>query len=68
MKVRTLENTSKENVNVNLGGGCSVTLTPGQKIAETEVKNLDEIKCKTKAVLDLGEIKPVHEGKQYLRG
>jgi hypothetical protein len=56
MRIKKIENTCDEDVQLDLEGGGTLTLVPGTSFKNLRVRNLDEIKFKVKVSLDLGEI------------
>jgi len=62
--VRKIENISKVSMPVQIDEQTVVYIQPGEKMENTQVLNLDNIKPYTKVELDLSEVKPVNERKK----
>jgi hypothetical protein len=58
MRIKKIENTSNEDVHLDLGEGSQLTLRPGSTFRNVRVENLDQIKDTS----DLGEIREDHSG------
>jgi hypothetical protein len=62
MRIKKIENTSNEDVHLDLGEGSQLTLRPGSTFRNVRVENLDQIKDRVKVTSDLGEIREDHSG------
>jgi len=61
-RVSKIENTSKNNVNVELKGGIQITLKPRTALHNVEITNIGCLTGKVKVTEDLSEIQ-MHGGK-----
>lgn len=62
MRIKVIKNISQEDVQLDLGEGTKMTLSPGASFKNVRVENLDQIKKKVKVTSDLGEIREDHSG------
>jgi len=56
VRVKKIENVSKESVQVELEDGSKLDMLPGARFENLRIKNVFEIKDKVKLTSDLGEI------------
>lgn len=56
MRVKTIKNRSNEDVQLDVGNGSMLTLSPGDSFKNIQVENLDQIKSRVDVTSDLGEI------------
>ena len=56
MRVTRLQNTSKENLNVQLVNGATVVLEPDTGLVNSDVANVESLRGKVKVTEDLTEV------------
>ena len=66
--VREIKNTSTNIIQVKISPDTSIFISPRESLKDTDVYNLKDLKGLVEVKQDLSEVKPVMEGKQYLRG
>ena len=66
MRVKKIKNKSNEDVQLDVGDGSKLTLSPGSFFSNLRVENLDQIRSKVEVTSDLGEICETHSGKTKL--
>jgi archaellum component FlaG (FlaF/FlaG flagellin family) len=66
MNVKTIKNISNENVELSVGNGSKLTLSPGSSFNNIQVENLNQVKEKVKIVTDLGEVNETNTSKSKL--
>jgi len=62
MRVKKIKNKSNEDVQLNVGDGSKLTLSPGSSFNNLRVENLDQIRSKVEITSDLGEICETNSG------
>lgn len=56
MRVTRLQNTSNENLNVQLVNGATIVLEPNTGLVNSDVANVDSLRGKVKVTQDLTEV------------
>jgi len=56
MKLMRVENISNEDVELKHKNGAKTTLPPGTELKDVDIINLDEVKGRTKTIIDLTEV------------
>jgi len=67
-QVRKITNISGASVPVDIDQNTRVYLDPGNVLENKKVHNLGSIRQFCRVEEDLGEVSPVREGRQYLKG
>jgi len=66
MRVKKIKNKSNEDVQLDVGDGSKLTLSPGSSFKNLRVENLDQIRSKVEVTSDLGEILETNNSKTKL--
>ena len=56
MRVKKIKNKSNEDVQLDVGDGSKLTLSPGSSFNNLRVENINQIRSKVEVTSDLGEI------------
>ena len=66
--VRKITNTSNASIGVDVDPQTRIYIGPGEVIENRKIYNLGSIRQFCKVEEDLGEVAPLKEGRQYLKG
>jgi hypothetical protein len=70
MRVKRIQNVSHYDLMVELAGGPTVVMRPGEAIEDKDIANYGQLSPFCKAIVEVQEVTPpqVGTGKQYLKG
>jgi hypothetical protein len=68
MRVKRIQNVSHLDLMVELTGGPTVVMRPGEAIEDKDVANYGQLIPFCKAIVEMQEVNPPAGKKQYLKG